>query len=235
MIEAYIANKRKYYEGEQTGEYLKLPAAEEDVKALLMSIGVDGVLYREISILYYMSDVEGLDRILGGHESIDELNYLATVLSGMDSREIYKFEATLEYGEHTSSVKELINLALNQDCYDLNPDVAGDEELGVYNAGLFGAVSVPETLEHYIDYESYGRDIASNENGKHTANGYIRKNTTDIGERYCGKDDIPKACRIFSYPDLPDKMRIRQQLEMYGNMTDPAKAGRQHARTREAR
>ena len=53
MIEAFVTNLGKYSEGELSGEYLKLPATKEDVKALLSRIGVDGVLYEELFITDY--------------------------------------------------------------------------------------------------------------------------------------------------------------------------------------
>ena len=84
MIEAYVTNLGKYNEGELCGEYLKLPATREDVKALLSRIGVDGVLYEETFITDYETAIDGLHDCLGEYESVDELNYFADVLSKMD-------------------------------------------------------------------------------------------------------------------------------------------------------
>jgi len=72
-----VTNLGKYNEGELCGEYLKLPATREDVQSLLARVGVDGVLYEELFITDFETDIDGLVDCLGEYESIDELNYLA--------------------------------------------------------------------------------------------------------------------------------------------------------------
>jgi antirestriction protein len=225
MIEAYITNLGKYNEGELRGEYLKLPAEKEDVQALLARIGVDGVLYEEIIITDYRTDVDGLCRHLGEYESVDELNYLASLLDDMDDSELAIFESALEYGEHTSCVEHLVNLAQNLDCYDLHPDIMDNEGLGVYHVGQLSETNIPEFLEHYIDYEACGEDTAINEGGVFTGNGYIINNGDTFTEHYKGRH-IPDDYRVFAYPDLPCKMPIKEQLEMYAKMTAAPAAGK---------
>ena len=108
VFEAYVTNLGKYNEGVLAGEYLKFPATTEDVQALLKRIGVDGVRYEEIFITDFESDVLGLYDYLNEYENIDELNHLSHVLSELDQNDLEKFEAAIAYGEHTSSVKDLI-------------------------------------------------------------------------------------------------------------------------------
>ena len=218
MIEAYVTNLGKYVEGELCGEYLKLPATKEDVQALFARIGVDGVLYEEIFITDYETDIEGLRNCLGEYESVDELNYLASLLNDLDKWEIEKFEAALEYGEYTGSVKDLINLAQNLDCYDYLQGVEDDDDLGRYYADELGTLEVPEHLQNYIDYEAYGRDIRLSDGGVFTSGGYVGDNRDTFIEHYGGRDDIPDEYRIFRYPDPPEKLPLKKQLEMYGNM-----------------
>ena len=226
MIEAFVTNLGKYNEGELCGEYLKLPAEKEDVKALFARIGVDGILYEEFFITDYRTDIDGLCRYMGEYESIDELNYLANMLDELDDRDLAKFEAALDYGEYVSDVEQLINLAQNLDCYDIYPDVMNEEDLGVYYAGEIGTLSIPEHLENYIDYEAYGRDMSINEGGVFTSNGYIVDRGDSFTEHYKGRH-IPDDYRIFAYPDPPDKMPMKEQLEMYAKMiTAPAAAYR---------
>jgi len=217
MIEAFITNLGKYNEGELRGEYLTLPAEKSDVQALLARIGVDGVLYEEIIITDYKADMDRLCRYLGEYESIDELNYLANMLDELDDLDLVKFEAALEYGEHISDVEQLINLAQNLDCYEIYPDAMNEEELGIYYVEQMGTLSIPEILENYIDFEAYGRDMSINEGGVFTKNGYIVENGDSFTEHYKGRH-IPDDYRIFAYPDPPDKMSIKAQLEMYGSM-----------------
>ena len=63
------------------GETLKFPTTAEEVQSLLKRIGVDGIRYEEIFITSFDGDVLGLHEHLGEYESIDELNYLAALLS----------------------------------------------------------------------------------------------------------------------------------------------------------
>ena len=234
MVEAYVTNLGKYVEGDLCGEYLKLPAEKTDVQELLARIGVDGVLYEEIFITDYKTDVSGLDRLLGEYESIDELNYLANMLAELDDRDLAIFEAAIEYGEHISDVEQLINLAQNLDCYDLNPDVMNEEDLGVYCIEQLETLSIPENLENYIDFEAYGRDVSINDGGVFTEHGYIAVSGDSFTEHYKGRH-IPDDYRIFAYPDPPDKMPMKEQLEMYAKMITAPAAAYKYAPARDER
>ena len=88
LLEAYITNLGKYAEGQLVGETLKFPTTAEEVQSLLKRIGVDGIRYEEIFITSFDGDVLGLHEHLGEYESIDELNYLAALLSEMDQSDM---------------------------------------------------------------------------------------------------------------------------------------------------
>ena len=172
MIDAYLTNLGKYVAGDFCGERLTLPADKEDVQALLARIGVDGVLYEEIIITEYQSEVTGLAKRLDEYADVDELNYLASLLDEMDGGEIEKLEAALAYGEHTGSVGDIINLTQNLDCYEFYPGVTTEEELGYYLIDEMELLEIPEHLVYYIDYEAYGRDAHLNGDSL-TDSGYI--------------------------------------------------------------
>lgn len=197
------------------GEYLKFPATTEDIQGLLKRIGVDGVRYEEIFITDFESDVLGLYDHLNEYDNIDELNHLAHVLSELDTSDLEKFEAAMAYGEHTSSVKDLINLAQNLDCYDFIPGIEDEEDLGRYYIEELGVLEVPEHLQNYIDFEAYGRDVSMEESSAFVPGGYVRRGS-DIVEVYHGRDDIPAEQRIFAYPDL----NIRETLSAYKEVID---------------
>ena len=215
LFEAYVTNLGKYNEGELVGEYLKFPTTPEEVQALLKRIGVDGVRYEEIFITDFNGDVLGLHEHLGEYENLDELNYLAVLLSEMDQSDLEKFEAVIDSGEHTSSVADLINLTHNLDCFEFYSDVHSDEELGRMYVLEFGGVEVPEHLIDYIDYEAYGRDVRINESGHFAPTGYLTR-SGDFKEVYHGIEDIPAEHRIFAYP----KLNIREQMAAYKEVID---------------
>ena len=216
LLEAYITNLGKYAEGQLVGETLKFPTTAEEVQSLLKRIGVDGIRYEEIFITSFDGDVLGLHEHLGEYESIDELNYLAALLSEMDQSDIEKFEAVIDAGEYTGSVKDLINLTQNLDCFEFYSGVRSDEELGRMYVLEFGGVEVPEHLIDYIDYEAYGRDVRINDGGHYAPGGYVADNRSSFIEHYTGRDDIPDEHRVFSMP----KLSIREQMSAFKEIID---------------
>ena len=215
VLEAYVTNLGRYNEGHLDGEYLKLPATTEEVQALLKRIHVDGVQYEEIFITDYETDISGLSKHLGENESVDELNHLAALLDDMNIGETEKFEAAMAHGEHTGSVKDLINLTQNLDCYEFYPEIESEEDLGRFYIDEMCSLEVPEHLENYIDYEAYGRDIYLNENGIFIDSGYIVRSCDSFMEHYSGRDDLPEEHQIFAYPE---KSSIREALNDYKQM-----------------
>lgn len=221
-IEAFVTNLGRYNEGFLDGEFLKLPATAEEVQALFQRIHVDGVRYEEIFITDYETDVSGLYDCLPEYADLDELNYLAALLDDLDEGEREKFEAALSSCEHTSSLKELINLAQNLDCYEYYPGICDEDDLGRYMIDEMGALEVPEYLENYIDYEAYGRDVFLEDGGTFTENGYIVDTGDRFVELYTDRDDLPDEYRIFTYPE-PEKS-ICDTLKQYQQMIDAAPA-----------
>ena len=217
-FEAYITNLGKYNEGALVGEYLKFPTTTEEVQALLKRIGIDGVRYEEIFITDYDGDMPELYSGFGEYESIDELNYLASLLSEMDENDLEKFEAVLDTGEHSGSVKELINLTQNLDCFEFYSGITSEEELGRMYIQEFDAIQVPEHLIDYIDYEAYGRDVRINEGGSFSGNGYVFDNNSSFIEHYSDREDIPDEYRVFSMPELT----IRERMAAYKEVSDKA-------------
>ena len=226
MISAYIGNLGKYNEGILAVEPLRFPASTEEVQAVLSKIGVDGIRYEEIFIADYETNVAGLRNHLGEGESIDELNYLASLLDGLDNGQKAKYEAALSLGEYTGSVKDLINLTQNLDCYEFYPEVQNEEELGRYLIDECGALDVPEHIKDYFDYEAYGRDMFLNTTSDFAGGGYIENNGSPFMEHYDGK--VPEEYQIFSYPNEP-RRSILEALKQFREAPPP-----EHGKTAKA-
>lgn len=197
------------------GEYLKLPATAEEVQALLKRIHVDGVRYEEILITDYITDIPGLRSCIGENESIDELNYLAALLDNMEEWEVEKVAAAVDFGEY-NSITALINLSQNLDCFEFYSDVNNEGDLGRFYIEEMCTLEIPEHLESYIDYEAYGRDMNSDEDGRFTDGGYVVRTGDRFTEHYSSREDLPEEHRIFAYPE-PEKS-IKKTLEGYGKM-----------------
>lgn len=211
MTVAEISNRLKH-----VGETLKFPTTTEEVQALLKRIGVDGVRYEEIFITSFDSDVLGLHEHLGEYENIDELNYLAALLSDMDQSDLEKIEAVIDAGEYTGSVKDLINLTQNLDCFEFYSGIHSEEDLGRMYILDFEAMTVPEHLIDYIDYEAYGRDVRINDGGHFAPGGYVADNHSSFVELYTGRDDIPDEYRVFSMP----RLSIPEQMAAFKDVID---------------
>ena len=210
-------NQGKYNEDRLVGAPLKFPTTTEAVQNLLKQIGIDGIRYEEIFIASYDGPMPQLHKHLGEYESIDELNHLACLLSELDKDELAAFEAVMDSGEYTGSVKDLINLSQNLDSYNFYSDIHTEEELGRMYIQELEAVPVPEHLIDYIDYEAYGRDARINEGGHFAPGGYVQGGHS-FKEHYHGIEDIPDEHRVFSMPKVP----IREQMAAYQEMAKQA-------------
>lgn len=199
-LSAFVTNLGKYNEGILAGEWLKLPADTETVQALFSRIGIDGVRYEEFFITDFESAIPGLHRYFGEYESLDELNYLASLVEELDDLE--KFEAALEYGDHSGSVQEIINLTQNLDCYELYAGIDTEEALGYYFADELNAIDIPDHISQYFDYEAYGRNLAL-EGGEFISGGFIENNGSSFLEHYSGLADIPDEYRVCAFPKEP--------------------------------
>ncbi len=212
-----MTNLGKYNEGQLVYERVAFPTDTETVQAALKKIGIDGIRYEEIFIADYDGDMPQLHEHLGEYESINELNHLACLLSELSQDELAVFEAVMDSGEYTGSVKDLINLSQNLDSYNFYSDVHTEEELGRMYIQELEAVHVPEHLIDYIDYEAYGRDVRINEDGHLAPGGYVVGGGSFV-EHYHGIEDIPDEHRVFSMPKVP----IREQMAAYQEMAKQA-------------
>ena len=101
----------------------------------------------------------------------------------------------------------------NLDCFEFYPGVKDEEELGRMYILEFEALTVPEHLIDYIDYEAYGRDVRINEGGHFAPGGYVFDNQSKFIEHYTGLDDIPEEYRISNVHARDEKEETRSILE----------------------
>ena len=244
---AFVTNLGKYNEGELVGEWVKFPTTAEEMKKVFDRIGIGqtddfGHRYEEWFITDYDCYVDGLYDKLGEYESLDELNYLASKLDEMRQGEYEQFQAAMEIGDHSGSVREIINLTENLDCYDVYPDIHDYDDLGRYYIDELDAMQVPEHLKNYIDYEAYGRDVAMEEGGDFTDLGYVRDTGSRFVEVYDGeRGSIPEEYRVMTFQDdIPEEelsewaMDIAFDMDEYFRQNDPQYAA-EHSEAHEAK
>ena len=146
---------------------------------------------------------------------IDELNYFGKLLEMQRDEDRDKFAAAVTLGEYAGSVKDLINLAQNLDCYWIYPTVQDEEAYGHYLIDELDELELPEAAKNYFMYEEYGRDAVKNDGGIFTAQGYIYNNKNTFSEWYSGhENDIPKEYRVMSFPqpERPDPAKVEMDV-----------------------
>ena len=224
---AFITNLGKYNEGELVGEWVKFPTTAEEMKELFKRIGIGqkddfGQPYEEWFITDYDCYVDGLYDKLGEYENLDELNYLASKLDEMSDSEYAQFQAGMEMGDHSGSLQEIINLTENLDCYEIYPDIEDYDDLGRYYIEELDAMQVPEHLKNYIDYEAYGRDVAMDENGSFTDQGYVWDTGSSFHEFYDGeRGSIPDEYRVMTFQDdLPEEEKSEWAMDIAFDMDE---------------
>ena len=224
---AFITNLGKYNEGELVGEWVKFPTTAEEMKEVFKRIGIGqrddfGQPYEEWFITDYDCYVDGLYSKLGEYENLDELNYLASKLDEMSESEYAQFQAGMEMGDHCGSLQEIINLTENLDCYEVYPDIHDYDDLGRYYIEELDVMQVPEHLQNYIDYEAYGRDVALEENGTFTNQGYVRDTGDSFHEYYDGeRGSIPDEYRVMTFQDdLPEEEKSEWAMDIAFDMDE---------------
>lgn len=224
---AFITNLGKYNEGELVGEWVKFPTTAEELKEVFKRIGIGqkddfGQPYEEWFITDYDCYVDGLYSKLGEYENLDELNYLASKLDEMSESEYAQFQAGMEMGGHCGSLQEIINLTENLDCYEVYPDIHDYDDLGRYYIEELDVMQVPEHLQNYIDYEAYGRDVALEENGTFTDQGYVRDTGDSFHEYYDGeRGSIPDEYRVMTFQDdLPEEEKSEWAMDIAFDMDE---------------
>lgn len=175
--------------------------------------------------------MDGLYNKLGEYENLDELNYLASKLDEMSQSEYAQFQAGMELGDHCGSLQEIINLTENLDCYEIYPDIEDYDDLGRYYIEELEVMRIPEHLQNYINYEAYGRDVAIDENGTFTDQGYVRDTGNSFHEYYDGeRGSIPEEYRVMTFQEESEltedeksewAMDIAFDLDEYFRQRDP--------------
>ena len=201
-----LIDNRSRAETEQSGGlWLSMPTTTEQLHAAMESVGISAQNPQDFFINGF-SDTEDipfdvpLDVIR--QSSIDELNYLGKQLEFLHDDDRDKFTAAVTHGEYAGSVKDLINLAQNLDCYWIYPTVRNEKDYGCYLIDELDELELPEEAKKYFMYEEYGHDAVINDGGKFTEQGYIYNNKNTFTEWYDGRD-VPEKYRVMSYPKPP--------------------------------
>ena len=199
-----IDSRTRFETGEPGGVWLSMPTTKEQLHEAMQRVGITADNPQNFFINGFANtEQQPFDVPLPVIQSagLDELNYLGNLLAMQRDEDRDKFTAAVALGERAGSVKDLINLAQNLDCYWLYPTVQNEEDYGYYLIDELDELELPEEAKKYFMYEDYGRDAAINDGGRFTEQGYIYNNKNTFTEWYNGKEsDIPKEYKIMSFP-----------------------------------
>ena len=219
-LRAYIENAS---DGDIGGFTIALPATQEELQQFFDDVEIksrDDVMICDIeSNIPELGDklsayVEGESNL---ETTLNELNYLAARVAGLDEDELDIFSANIEAGRNCDSIAEIINLTFEENLsrFDIQPafdaEMYGeflveirlqDEHAAVFNrlneskdpAERAFAAHI-EKLEAHVDREEFGRAVAREEGGVFTDSGYLTGGD-GVRELYRGAFDIPAEYRL---------------------------------------
>ena len=220
-----IDSRTRFETGEPGGVWLSMPTTKEQLHEAMQRVGITADNPQNFFINGFANtEQQPFDVPLPVIQSagLDELNYLGNLLAMQRDEDRDKFTAAVALGERAGSVKDLINLAQNLDCYWLYPTVQNEEDYGYYLIDELDELELPEEAKKYFMYEDYGRDAAINDGGRFTEQGYIYNNKNTFTEWYNGKEsDIPREYRVTSFPQphRPDPSKVEMDAAAPGQKT----------------
>ena len=209
-----IDSRSRFETGQPGGVWLSMPTTMEQFHKAMNRIGITAENSQDFFINGFANtEQQPFDVPLSVIQSagIDELNYFGKLLEMQGDTDRRKFAAAVTLGEYAGSVKDLINLAQNLDCYWIYPCIQDEEAYGHYLIDELDELELPEAAKNYFMYEEYGRDAVKNDGGIFTAQGYIYNNKNTFSEWYSGhENDIPKEYRVMSFPqpERPDPAKV---------------------------
>ena len=140
----YIANLGKYNEGELVGAWFTFPIDE-----VAERIGLNKY-YEE----YAIHDTDNFPMEISEYISIKELNNIYEMVQELPE---YIAEALDEFISHYGSLEEV---AEHKDEVYYYPDCDDMTDVAYYYIDELQALGdIPPSLQNYIDYEAYGRDL----------------------------------------------------------------------------
>lgn len=174
-MEIFISNLgRLNNDGVIVGNWVRLPASEEELDNVLKRIGCSGDgVYHEYFISDYETAFHGMRDVISEYADLTRLNELARVLESLDEADEEKLCAALEC-EYCRSVEDVLDILERMDDLLFLPGITDYEELGDYYINGCGYLEVPQHLLPYFDYSAYARDVhLEGGNGTFCTTGYL--------------------------------------------------------------
>lgn len=206
VFKAFIVNSSEYDNGnkETSGAWLYFPTDVETVKRIFEKIGLpenaspDTYFFDD-----YVYDNEDLKQCFSQYESVDALNYLAELISGLGDTEMTVFQTALEAGE-CKDITDAINLTYNTEYYEVVTDIFNYDDLGKYYVDERNMI-LGDAYDNF-DFEGFGIKMEREDCGKLFNGVYLKPDCAEWKTVYDGKN-IPDEYRV-TEPMEPQKMTV---------------------------
>jgi hypothetical protein len=177
---------------------ITLPQNQNDFDKSLSDMGFYHWDYEGHTIENAKSGNAELDKALALAGNIEELNYLAQLLSHLNEDEMEKFNVILKAGGDTPSMLHVVNMAYNVNNvnFSIDPSTHDIEDLGTAYADDL-APEKDETIlnntgdDGEIDYEGIGMELQMSQGGVFSDAGYIKNYDRMVKGPYDGKHFPP--------------------------------------------
>jgi len=169
---------------------LKFPMSKEDIERALSGADIDN----PCNVFEYTFRMDGLNSTITGPQKVDNLNSLATLLSGMSEYERVKLEGAAVL-RNCRTIQDCTKLLYNLDSFELTPDVGDHESYGQYFAKINLTNSlkdIPAEIMEHFDYRKLGKMMLDESENVFIKGHRIRDTGRELREPDLERD--PLAC-----------------------------------------
>lgn len=152
---------------------INLPQFQNEFDKTLTSMEIFHGKSSEYIITNISSNLKLVGRSIRNEEDIDEINFLAQILSGFYDNELRIFESIISFQGGILSIQKLINIAYNFFDFDIEGSIRTPQDLG-RNYVYQKFSNMDKYIFNSINFLNLGMNIKQYQRGKFTSSGYIR-------------------------------------------------------------
>ena len=157
-------------------EIIQLPCDDLTIDKAVRRLGAESLDDCKIAIAdCWPVSYDWLEKLCPDLEAADirEVNRFAGMCRNFEDNDYRKIDGAMDYSK-VSGLDAAITIAQNIDAFRFVPSVTDERSLGEYIIHNSLRYYYDESLEDYIDFERFGRDIIAEENGLFIENkGYV--------------------------------------------------------------
>lgn len=158
--------------GTGSSDYLYFPTPDQQLARTLERAGATDAADSRMQITVDQLPKAVYEKIDLQQESLVELNEMCEVIARLSPQGCKKLNAAVLMAQPRYA-SEIHQIAENLEQFEFVPDVKTPEEYGKYMIQQSGRFEYDPNLENFYDFQGYGRQKVSAENGQFNEYGYI--------------------------------------------------------------